>query len=138
MKIKDGWLSADNTTLGTDNGIAVAYCLALLDSDIPHSNLEILFTTMEELGMGGASKVKGEDLEGKYLINMDGELEGDLFVGCAGAYTMTSTKELKFANPTLKDLYTMHIYGLKDGHSSMQIENFRGNSIKFLQGYFMA
>lgn len=136
LKIKDGWLSADNTTLGADNGIAVAYCLAILDSDIPHSNLEILLTTMEELGMGGASKVKGEDLEGKYLINMDGELEGDLFVGCAGAYTMTSTKELEFKEPTLKDLYTMHIYGLKGGHSGMQIENFRGNSIKFFARLF--
>lgn len=133
LKVDDGWIRADNTTLGADNGIAVAYCLALLDSkDIPHSNLEILFTTMEELGMGGASKVDGSDLEGKYLINMDGELEGDLLVGCAGAVTMTSTKKITFVKPSLSDHYCMRIYGLKGGHSGMQIENFRSNSIKFV------
>ena len=133
LKVDDGWIRADNTTLGADNGIAIAYCLALLDSkDIPHSNLEILFTTMEELGMGGASKVDGSNLEGKYLINMDGELEGDLLVGCAGAVTMTSTKKITFVKPSLSDHYCMRIYGLKGGHSGMQIENFRSNSIKFV------
>ncbi|MDO5018019.1 MAG: beta-Ala-His dipeptidase [Lagierella massiliensis] len=137
LKVINNWITAENTTLGADNGIAVAYCLALLDSkDIPHSNLEILLTTREELGLEGASIVKGEDLNGKYLLNIDGELEGNLLVGCAGAVTMTSKKKLEFEKAKLKSGYSLKISGLMGGHSGMQIENFRGNAIKFIPRLF--
>ncbi|WP_300408747.1 aminoacyl-histidine dipeptidase [Lagierella sp.] len=133
LKVEDGWLMADKTTLGADDGIAVAYCLALLDSkDIPHPNLEVLLTTQEELGMDGAAAVKQEDLEGKYLLNIDGEVEGDLLVGCAGAMTITSTRKLKFKQSNLDRTYSLVISGLTGGHSGQEIEKFRGNSIKLI------
>lgn len=133
LKVEDGYLMADSTTLGADDGIAVAYCLAILDSDdIPHSNLEVLFTTQEELAMDGASAVKQEDLEGKYLFNIDGEVEGDLLVGCAGAYTITSKRKIEFRKPSLEKAYSLSISGLTGGHSGQEIEKFRANSIKML------
>ncbi|MDO5017942.1 MAG: beta-Ala-His dipeptidase [Lagierella massiliensis] len=133
LKVEDGFLMADGTTLGADDGIAVAYCLAILDSDeIQHSNLEVLFTTQEELAMDGAFAVKQEDLKGKYLFNIDGEVEGDLLVGCAGAYTITSKRNISFKEPSLNKAYNLTISGLRGGHSGQEIEKFRANSIKLI------
>ena len=84
LEVKDGWISAEGTTLGGDDGIAVAYALAFLDGNYPHPALEVLITTQEELGMEGALAVTGENLSGKYLFNIDGEVENELIVGCAG------------------------------------------------------
>jgi len=83
---------ATGTTLGADNGIAIAFCLALLASeDIPHPPLEVLVTTEEETGMGGAANLNPENLKGKILINIDSEEEGTLLVSCAGGYKLTTT-----------------------------------------------
>lgn len=131
LKVEDGFLKADGTTLGADDGIAVAYVLAILDSDeIEHSNIEALFTTQEELAMDGAFAVKKEDLEGKYLFNIDGEVENDLLVGCAGAVTITSEREITFKKPSYQKAYNISISGLTGGHSGQEIEKFRLNSIK--------
>ena len=84
--IIDGeWLHANETTLGADNGIAVAMSLAVLDSDeIEHGPLECLFTTSEETGMDGALAVKEGQTHGQYLLNIDTEVEGEFVVSCAG------------------------------------------------------
>jgi dipeptidase D len=81
---KGDWLYANKTTLGADNGIALAYALAIADSDIPHPELELLFTVDEETGLTGALALKPNSLKGKILINIDSEEEGAFTIGCCG------------------------------------------------------
>ena len=90
--VVDGdFLKADGTTLGADNGIAVAYMMALLaDETLEHPRLECVITTDEEVGMGGAKKLDTSKLTGKYMINLDSEEEGYLLCSCAGGLTGTS------------------------------------------------
>ena len=130
LEVKDGWISAEGTTLGGDDGIAVAYALAFLDGNYPHPALEVLITTQEELGMEGALAVTGEHLRGKYLFNIDGEVENELIVGCAGGVTITSVKELDTVKPALKKAYRIEIEELTGGHSGQEIHKSRANSIK--------
>ena len=82
--IKDGWMIAENTTLGADDGIGIAAALALLEDDAPTGRLECLFTISEETGMDGAEALEAGFFDGKTLINLDSEDEGQLFIGCAG------------------------------------------------------
>ena len=83
--VEGDYVKANGTTLGADNGIAVAYGLALLDSDdIDHPPLEVLFTTDEETGMTGAANLNPQHIQGRILINIDNEEEGQLLVSCAG------------------------------------------------------
>lgn len=78
-------MCAPSTTLGGDDGIAVAYALAVLDAkDIPHPALEVVLTVCEEVGLLGASAMDFSDLEGRILVNIDSEEEGVLTAGCAG------------------------------------------------------
>ena len=93
--VEDGWMIAKETTLGADDGIGVAACLALLASDLPTGKLECLFTISEETGMDGAFALEPGFFEGKTLINLDSEDEGQLFVGCAGGMDTTATFEFK-------------------------------------------
>lgn len=132
--VEDGWLRANGTTLGGDDGIAVAYMLAILDSDeIEHPAIECLFTTQEEVTMAGARSITGEHLDGKYLFNIDGEVEDFLLVGCAGgltAYTEYKFEPEKFAAP--KKGYKISVNGVTGGHSGQEIEKSRANAIKIL------
>ena len=134
LRVIDDMIYATDTTLGADNGIAVAYALALLDStDIPHPPLEILITTDEETGMSGAMAVSKEHISGKILINIDNEEEGDLLVSCAGG--VRSKFNLKAEVESLNGLnrvVEISIRGLKGGHSGMEIIKERGNSNKLL------
>jgi dipeptidase D len=127
-------LKADGTTLGADNGIAVAYCLALLDStNIPHPPLEILLTSQEEIGLIGASKLDGSNLQGKFLINIDAEDEGILFTSCAGG--ARAIIELPIELEEAKKDYTAYkisVFGLKGGHSGIDIDKNRANANKLL------
>ena len=92
LRIVDDYIYATDTTLGADNGIAVAYAMAILASnDIPHPPIEVLLTTDEETGMSGAMAIKKENLQGKILINLDNEEEGYLLVSCAGGVRSTAT-----------------------------------------------
>jgi len=125
---------ATQTTLGADNGIALAYCLALLAStDIPHPPLEMLATVEEETGMGGAAALDPQLLKGRYLINIDSEEEGKLLVSCAGGARIIHS--LPIEREPSKDEYLaclISICGLKGGHSGMEIHKGRGNANKLM------
>ena len=87
-----GWVTADGTTLGADNGIGVASILAVLEDDtLAHGPLEALFTATEETGMDGAFGLRPGVLHGEILLNLDSEEEGELYVGCAGGLDANTT-----------------------------------------------
>lgn len=130
--VKDDMLYADKTTLGGDDGIAVAYCLALLDSnDIPHPPLEVLITTEEETGMGGAMALTAEHLQGNRLLNIDSEEEGIFLVSCAGGANINIFFDIK-REPLKNTAVKITISGLLGGHSGIEIKNQRANAIKLL------
>ena len=133
LRIVDDYIYATDTTLGADNGIAVAYAMAILASnDIPHPPIEVLLTTDEETGMSGAMAIKKENLQGKILINLDNEEEGYLLVSCAGGIRSTATLNIDEQEIDSKKLIKINISGLKGGHSGMDIIKERGNSNKIL------
>lgn len=122
------FVSAKGTTLGGDDGIAVAYCLALLDDDsMKHPPLEVVFTTEEEVGMEGATALDTSVLEGRYLLNIDSEEEGILLAGCAGGTTVKVSLPLKYEQITGR-ICTVSITGLLGGHSGTEIDKNRGNA----------
>lgn len=128
------WVTANGTTLGADNGMGVAATMAILESkDIPHGQIEALFTVDEETGMTGAFALKAGMLDGDILLNMDSEEEGELFIGCAGGinsntkFTFTETPVPANSLP-----YKISVSGLKGGHSGLDIPLYRGNANKIL------
>ena len=133
-KIVDGWVYACDTTLGADDGLGVAAAMAVLESKtIQHGPIEALITTDEETGMTGAFGLKKGELKGKYLLNLDSETEGELYVGCAGGIDATIT--IPYATEAApKDYCAMRftIGGLKGGHSGMEINTGRANANKLL------
>ena len=120
--VLDGdWLRAENTTLGGDDGAAVAMMLALLDDDaIPHPPIEAVFTVDEEIGLLGAAGLDCSDLQGRTLINLDSEDEGVLTVGCAGGARCDLTLSLPL-RPASGKLCTLELTGLPGGHSGAEI-----------------
>ncbi len=134
LRIEGDMLYATGTTLGADNGIAMAYAMALLASkDIAHPPVEVLMTTDEETGMSGAMALKAEHLDGRILINIDSEEEGKLLVSCSGGVRV-STK-LPIAWEDVKEgivVAAVRVRGLKGGHSGMEIHKGRGNSNKIM------
>ena len=132
-EIKDGWMIAENTTLGADDGIGVAACLALLDSDQSMGKLECLFTISEETTMVGATRIEEGFFSGKTLINLDSEDEGQLFVGCAGG--KESHVHFDFGREPLRKGYKVlriQLSGGIGGHSGDDINKERMNAIKQL------
>ncbi|MGM0641051.1 MAG: aminoacyl-histidine dipeptidase [Thermotogota bacterium] len=138
LRVEDDYIYATGTTLGADDGIAVAYQLALLDSnDIPHPPLEMLITSDEETGMGGANNLSPKNIKGKTLINIDSEEEGVFLVSCAGG--MRDKIRLNIEWEKAKDEllpFKIKLGGLKGGHSGMEINKQRGNANK-LMGRFL-
>ena len=139
--IIDGeWLRADGTTLGADNGIGCAAELAILDSDdIEHGPIECLFTMDEETGMTGAMNLKPGFFNGKILLNLDSEDEGELFIGCAGG--MGTMAEFAYEKRETTDDYLyfeVKVSGLKGGHSGGEIHIGLGNANKILTRYLYA
>ena len=133
FSVEDGWMVSKHTTLGADDGIGVAACLALLDSDLPTGKLECLFTISEETGMDGAFALEPGFFEGKTLINLDSEDEGQLFVGCAGGMETTATFEFK--REALRKGYKtlkVRVTGGKGGHSGDDINKERANALRLL------
>lgn len=138
LRIVDDYIYASGTTLGADDGIAVAYQLALLEAeDIPHPPLEMLITSDEETGMGGANNISPDNIKGKTLINIDSEEEGVFLVSCAGG--MRDKIKLNINWEEVKEGYLpfkIKLGGLKGGHSGMEIIKERGNANK-LMGRFL-
>ena len=135
MYVDGDWLTADGTTLGADNGIALAYSLALLDSDdIPHPPLEVVMTTDEEVGLTGALKMDKSVLDGKYFINLDSEEEGEFTVGCAGGLKAGFKLPIVYTTNTFDEPVVKHIEikGLLGGHSGMEIDKNRANADRVL------
>ena len=134
LVIDGDFLKANGTTLGADNGIAVAYALAILDSDdIKHPALEVVITTDEEDGMSGVVNLDFDEFDGKTLINLDTEEYGEVYVSSAGG----TRTEIKFIFETKKigNGYTpisIEVKGLSGGHSGAEIHKNLGNSIKIL------
>lgn len=132
LQLQDGIISAEGTTLGGDDGIAVAYMLAILAStEIPHPPLEAVFTVDEEIGMLGAAALDPSDLKARTMLNLDSEDEGYLLVSCAGGVSVTA--ELPVKRETVEGIsVTLTVTGLQGGHSGVEIDKGRGNSNQIL------
>ena len=136
LKIDGDYLTAEGTTLGGDDGIAIAYALAILDSkDIPHPRLEAVFTVSEEVGLLGASAIDLSCCKAKRLLNIDSEVEGVLTVGCAGGRRTCSTIPVVRESRT-GIVYDIALTGLLGGHSGMEIHKGRANA-NVLMGRFL-
>lgn len=131
--VLDGeFLRAKDTSLGADDGIAIAYGLAILDSNkIKHPPIELLATTNEETGMDGAAALKGDNISGEILLNIDSEVEGEFLVSCAGGANLFAEFDLSKEKNKDKGL-KIEVLGLKSGHSGQEIIKQRGNAIKIL------
>ena len=128
LEVDGDFVTARGTTLGGDDGIAVAYALAVLDAkDIPHPALEVVLTVCEEVGLLGASAMDFSDLEGRMLVNIDSEEEGILTVSCAGGAHAAAHIEMH-ANECALDSAEIRISGLKGGHSGAEIDKGRANA----------
>jgi len=130
---RDGdFLRADGTTLGGDDGVAVAYALALLSSDdIPHPPIEAIFTSDEEIGLLGAVALDTCDVDGRMMINIDSDCEGVFTVGCAGGVRIDIKVPMRVTK-TQRKCYKLKVDGLKGGHSGVEINSGRENAIKIL------
>ena len=131
---RDGWLLAEGTTLGADNGIGVALILAALDdASLLHGPLEALLTVDEEAGMGGARGLEGDLLHGRLLLNLDTEEWGEFYLGCAGGLDVNVKRDgTAVPLPAGFECRRIDLYGLRGGHSGIDIHEERGNAIKLL------
>lgn len=131
LYVDGDWLRARGTTLGGDDGIAVAMMMALLSGSYPAPRLECVFTTEEETGMDGAVALKTELLKGRKLINLDSEEEGTFTISCAGGAFVTMRLPVKresFSGVSC----TLAVTGLLGGHSGQDIDKGKGNAILLL------
>ncbi|MBE5949256.1 MAG: aminoacyl-histidine dipeptidase [Lachnospiraceae bacterium] len=136
LVIDGDYLYAKGTSLGGDDGIAIAYALAILDSDtISHPQIEAVFTVDEEIGLLGAAALDMSDVTGSYLLNIDSEEEGVLLVSCAGGlsgYISLPVKRCSCAGTLVK----VSVDGLLGGHSGVEIDRERCNAIKLMGRLF--
>ena len=132
--IEDGWVKANGTTLGADNGVGAAAAMAVLEAtDLEHGPIEALFTIDEETGMTGANALEPGVLKGDILINTDSETEGELYVGCAGGIDTCGYFTPKFEEvPAGSKAFQLVVKGLKGGHSGMDIILGRANANKVM------
>jgi dipeptidase D len=134
LATEEDWLTADQTTLGADNGIAIAMALALAENtELQRPPIELLFTVDEESGLIGANKMEPGFVSGKILLNLDSEEEGEFTVGCAGGKDTLLTLGLEFS-PSAEDWEVMRlsVQGLRGGHSGIDIGKHRGSANKLL------
>ena len=133
--VYDGdWITATDTTLGADNGIAIAMALALADDNrIEHPPLELLFTVDEETGLTGAQKLDPDLIKGRILLNLDSEDEGVFTVGCAGGEDIRIQLPLVYTNDSLPaHCYRLLAAGLHGGHSGIDIDKHFANANKIV------
>ncbi|VEJ35471.1 Cytosol non-specific dipeptidase [Aedoeadaptatus ivorii] len=128
-KVDGDFIVAENTTLGADNGIAVAMMMAVLEGDFEHPALECLFTVDEETGMTGAINVDGSLLSGRTLINLDSEDEGVITVGCAGGLVNNIAIRKAYKESDSDAFLEVAFGGFVGGHSGQDIDDERGNPI---------
>lgn len=130
LYVEDGYLHAKGTTLGADDGYAISYMLAILESkDIAHPPLDCVFTVQEEVGMLGVRNLKADKIRAKRMISMDTGNEAVTCVSSSGGRRVTVTKELGLINNDW-DTYKLKIEGLLGGHSGKYISKERGNANK--------
>lgn len=128
LQIEGDYITADGTTLGGDDGIAIAYALAILASDtIAHPRLEVIFTVSEEVGMEGASGIDVSMLKGRRLLNLDSEEEGFLLAGCAGGAGIKCRLPVHCVS-TQGSVLEIEVSGLNGGHSGVEIHKGRANA----------
>ena len=138
LAIDGDWIYAEGTTLGGDDGIAVAYALALLDADdIPHPRLEVVLTVSEEVGLIGASGIDLSSCQAKRLLNVDSEEEGIFTVGCAGGIRVQSDIPMKRV-PDSGLCLDFKFEGILGGHSGIEINNGLANANALMGRFFMA
>ena len=132
--VEENWLRADKTTLGADNGIAIAMAMALAtDDQVAHPTLELLFTVDEETGLNGAKLLEPGFVKGKILLNVDSETEGEFTVGCAGGRHTHVSQKLAFTGLNGNHSYFgLKMQGLHGGHSGIDIHKQRANANKVL------
>lgn len=132
LRVDDGLISAEGTTLGGDDGIAVAYALAILAADdIPHPPLEVVFTVDEEIGMLGAAALDCTPLRARTMLNLDSEDEGYLLVSCAGG--VCATCHLPIVREPIEGIHiALTVSGLMGGHSGVEIDKGRANANQLL------
>jgi len=130
MVVEDGWVTANGTTLGGDDGVADAFMMTVLDDDtMVHPPLECVFTTGEEVGLIGAHQLDYSKLQGRTMINLDSEWEGILTVSCAGGMRYTMAKDVTREAKT-GSVVRLEIKGLLGGHSGSDIDLERINGVK--------
>lgn len=137
--VENGWMIAKDTTLGADDGIGIAACLALLESDLPMGKLECVFTISEETGMDGAEAMKEGFFTGRTLINLDSEDEGQMFIGCAGGVTTEAVYH--FENEPVREgakRCKLTIGGAIGGHSGDDINKGRANTVALMVRFLFA
>jgi dipeptidase D len=133
------WVFTEGTTLGADNGIAVAMALAIVfDPTAEHPPLELLFTVSEETGMDGASAVDGRHFKGKTLINLDAEMEGFVEASCAGGINCDFVMATERQTAVLDLGLEITFKGLKGGHSGIEIDKNRSNAIRLMARFLKA
>jgi len=134
MKIEDGWVKADGTTLGADNGLGVAAIMSVLASkDIKHPAIEALFTIDEETGMTGAMGLQAGYLDGEILLNLDTEEDDEIDIGCAGGIDITAKNVYhEVHTPSDSVGFSISVTGLNGGHSGMDIHKGLGNANKIM------
>src|SRR5574344_7275 len=129
------WVTARNTTLGSDDGMGVAAAMAIIEDDtVEHGPLEVLITRDEETCMDGSFWLKAGELTGKYLLNMDSETEGEITIGCAGGVDILCEMEYQEINVESEGMlcYDVTIKGLLGGHSGIEINKGRANANKLM------
>ncbi len=129
--IKDGWVYANNTTLGSDNGMGVAAIMAIMEAkDLKHGPVEGLITRDEETGMFGANELPEGELNGDILMNLDSETWGKFVIGSAGGIDITATLGYKGVENDQEAAVKVILKGLKGGHSGLEIHEGRANANK--------
>jgi len=133
-ELRGGWLVAEKTTLGADNGIGVALILAALEDDtLVHGPFEALLTVDEEAGMGGARGLEPGLLRGRLMLNLDTEEWGEFYLGCAGGLDVNVERHsVGEPVPAGYQAFRVELGGLRGGHSGVDIHEERGNAIKLL------
>jgi dipeptidase D len=134
LLIEDDFLTAKDTTLGGDNGIAIAMALDVFtDKNVKHGPLEGIFTVSEETGLTGAFNLEAENVASRKLINLDSEEEGIIYIGCAGGVeTQATLNSIKQEVPSTYKNYNLSVKDLLGGHSGAEIHMQRANAIKFV------